>query len=200
MQTHHFTLYRGDSRALTIELRDGNGQPLNLSGVAVEMRVKPTYGDGFSPALSVNGHTVNVTFSSCHTEHARWSSAKYDLQLTSGGAVRTVLRGTITLLQDITPAAHAMHVCAEIQSGDAVGVEVREGVVKNLYQLAKESGFDGTVADFIASLKGKSAFELAVEQGFDGTLNEWLTALSAAPEEEAEDAPDFAAKFLALVD
>ena len=63
---------------------------------------------------------------------------------------------------------------------------------KSAYEIAVENGFDGTVEEWLASLKGeqgqigsdgksgengKSAYEIAVENGFDGTVEEWLASL-----------------------
>lgn len=54
------------------------------------------------------------------------------------------------------------------------------------YELAQQSGFTGSLEDWLASLKGdqgeqgiegKSAYEIAVEQGFNGTLEDWLDSL-----------------------
>lgn len=63
------------------------------------------------------------------------------------------------------------------------------------YELAVENGFTGTLAEWLASLKGKdgengvdgkngvngsdgkSAYIIAVEHGFSGTETEWLESL-----------------------
>lgn len=48
---------------------------------------------------------------------------------------------------------------------------------KSAYQLAVDSGFEGTVDEWLASLKGedgKSAYEIAVENGYTGTEQEWI--------------------------
>lgn len=52
------------------------------------------------------------------------------------------------------------------------------------YKIAVEHGFEGTVLDWLESLKGdpgKSAFELAVESGYVGTEEEWLASLRGEP-------------------
>lgn len=54
---------------------------------------------------------------------------------------------------------------------------------KSAYQLAKDAGYTGTEAEWIASQKGKAgddgktAFELAQAAGFQGTEAEWLASL-----------------------
>ena len=52
---------------------------------------------------------------------------------------------------------------------------------KTAYDLAVEKGYEGTLEEWLESLKGsngKSAYELAVEKGYDGTLEEWLLSLN----------------------
>ena len=48
------------------------------------------------------------------------------------------------------------------------------------YELAKQEGFQGTLQEWLVSLKGESAYQLAVEQGYPGTLNQWLVSLKGA--------------------
>lgn len=48
------------------------------------------------------------------------------------------------------------------------------------YKIAVEHGFEGTVLDWLESLKGepgKNAYELAKDSGFVGTEEEWLASL-----------------------
>lgn len=72
-----------------------------------------------------------------------------------------------------------------------LGCDIIQG--KSAYDIAVEQGFEGTVDEWLESLKGKdgepgndgkdftgtgkSAYEIAVEQGFKGTVEEWLTSL-----------------------
>ena len=48
---------------------------------------------------------------------------------------------------------------------------------EELYSQAVAYGYDGTLSDFLASLKGESAYEIAVKNGFEGTEEEWLLSL-----------------------
>lgn len=57
---------------------------------------------------------------------------------------------------------------------------IKDITPNNAYRIAVEHGFEGTVDDWLTSLKGedgKSAYELAVDCGFEGTLEEWVTSL-----------------------
>ena len=60
------------------------------------------------------------------------------------------------------------------------------------YQVAQVNGFDGTITEWLASLKGDtgntgmtgasgfSAYQVAVGDGFDGTVTQWLASLKGA--------------------
>ncbi len=45
------------------------------------------------------------------------------------------------------------------------------------YTYAVENGFEGTIEDFLAYVKGDSAYEIAVKNGFEGSEKEWLSYL-----------------------
>ncbi|NCA67098.1 MAG: trypsin-like serine protease [Clostridia bacterium] len=60
---------------------------------------------------------------------------------------------------------------------------------KSAYDLAVENGYEGTLTEWLESLKGvntegKSAYELAVENGFTGTVTEWLESLKGVDGED----------------
>lgn len=67
------------------------------------------------------------------------------------------------------------------------------------YGVAVKNGFEGTEAEWLASLKGdpgKSAYQEALTHGFEGTEEEWLASLKgdsskALPEVTASDAGKF---------
>lgn len=57
---------------------------------------------------------------------------------------------------------------------------IKDITPNNAYKIAVEHGYEGTVEDWLDSLKGqngKNAYELAVECGFEGTLENWLDSL-----------------------
>ena len=47
------------------------------------------------------------------------------------------------------------------------------------YEIAVANGFEGTVDEWLESLKSQSAYEIAVENGFEGTVDEWLESLKS---------------------
>jgi hypothetical protein len=51
------------------------------------------------------------------------------------------------------------------------------GEGKSAYDIAVLNGYDGTVVEWLLSLKGSTAYQIAVEYGFVGTKEEWLESL-----------------------
>ena len=45
------------------------------------------------------------------------------------------------------------------------------------YELAVANGYDGSVDEWLTSLKGKSAYDIAVENGYKGTEKEWVKSV-----------------------
>ncbi len=65
---------------------------------------------------------------------------------------------------------------------------------KSAYEIAVENGFEGTEAQWLATLSnGKSAYQIAVENGFTGTETEWLQSLNGSNGKDAEDIDPYAA-------
>ena len=59
------------------------------------------------------------------------------------------------------------------------------------YELAVQEGFEGTLEEWLESLKGadgKSAYEIAREKGYQGTEQEWLESLVGQPGAEGKSA------------
>lgn len=57
-------------------------------------------------------------------------------------------------------------------------IQIRDGDIRNDYELAKSEGFSGTLTEWLDSLKGKNAYQIAVDNGFKGTEAEWLESLN----------------------
>ena len=86
-------------------------------------------------------------------------------------------------------------------NGNEIGSSTSTAAGKSAYEIAQENGFEGTVSEWLESLKGrdgtngtdgtdgadgengtdgkdgKSAYEIAVQNGFEGTEPEWLDSL-----------------------
>ena len=61
--------------------------------------------------------------------------------------------------------------------------KVKDGF--SAYEVAKEYGYDGTVQEWLESLKGKSAYEIAKENGYSGTEREFADVLTANSKRDA---------------
>lgn len=55
------------------------------------------------------------------------------------------------------------------------------------YALAVYQGYNGSLAEWLESLKGMSAYEVAAEQGYQGTEAEWLESLKGGTPERGTD-------------
>lgn len=67
---------------------------------------------------------------------------------------------------------------------------IKDVTPNNAYRIAVEHGFEGTVEDWLQSLKGadgKSAYEIAVDCGYTGSETEWLESIKGAPGKSAYD-------------
>lgn len=104
MQIENLSIYRGDTYAFDISIVSDDGSPLDLTGSQVAMLIAPK-GDyvPFSPDIDVAGNVITITIQPHHTQGAAWRSAEYDVQITQGNAVTTVLRGRIDMTWDVTP-------------------------------------------------------------------------------------------------
>ncbi len=69
------------------------------------------------------------------------------------------------------------------------GTETNEKseTAEELYDRAVAYGYEGTLADFLASLKGDSAYDIAVKNGFEGTEEEWLLSLKGEKGADGEN-------------
>ncbi len=104
MHIQNLTLYRGDTHIFEIELTDESGSPVELVGTSVAALVQPKGGGmAVSPDVAVVGSVIVLTFAPHHTQGSTWRSAEYDVQLTQGDVVTTILRGRIELIRDVTP-------------------------------------------------------------------------------------------------
>lgn len=99
---YDFTLYRGDTFSLSVEIELDN-RAMDLSDWTASAWVKPSGANGFAPVCVVQGNVLQMTFRHDDTKDATWKSAKYDVQIQHHQTVKTVLCGTIALIKDITP-------------------------------------------------------------------------------------------------
>lgn len=63
---------------------------------------------------------------------------------------------------------------------------------KSVYDIAIESGFEGTEEEWLATLEGDSAYEIAIKNGFSGNELDWLLSLKGKDGKEGKSAYDLA--------
>lgn len=109
--TYNITVYQGDTFNLLFTI-DTDGTPWNLTGYTAKMQVRPfvesttTILDLQSPAgitLGTTSGTVSVNVSAAGMAAATAGRHVYDLELTSGGGVKTkILKGAFIILPEVT--------------------------------------------------------------------------------------------------
>ena len=80
----------------------------------------------------------------------------------------------------------------EVVSNPALDPTLRGIDGKSAYQLARDAGYGGTVATWLASLvggDGKSAYDIARELGYGGTKTQWLATLKGDKGDKGDIGP-----------
>ena len=111
-KTQAITMYRGDSYPITLALTDKtSGNPIDLTGCTLLLTVDSleeppddtTALFDIPGVLDADPTTGKVTFTPTSTDTGTPGSYFYDVQLTDGdGNIRTVVKSTFTVSQDIT--------------------------------------------------------------------------------------------------
>ena len=164
--------------------------------------------DGLSCLLPAELHAGAVKLSvfgydADNTEGLRATTVSVTLHIRSSGFVGDDTESPVPPTPDLY--TQLLQKIGEVQHGKdgADGKDGKDGL--SAYELAVENGFTGTLAEWLASLKGKdgengvdgkdgvngsdgkSAYIIAVEHGFSGTETEWLESLKGADGSDADD-------------
>ena len=164
--------------------------------------------DGLSCLLPAELHAGAVKLSvfgydADNTEGLRATTVSVTLHIRSSGFVGDDTESPVPPTPDLY--TQLLQKIGEVQHGKdgADGKDGKDGL--SAYELAVENGFTGTLAEWLASLKGKdgengvdgkdgvngsdgkSAHIIAVEHGFSGTETEWLESLKGADGSDADD-------------
>jgi hypothetical protein len=109
---YNFTLDQGSDWDLNIVYKDGNGDPINLTGYSAAMQLRQNYNsDSAELTLSTtNGGIVITGVQGKLVLHATASQTGaldpgfyvYDLEVTSGGVVTRLIQGQITVAGEVT--------------------------------------------------------------------------------------------------
>lgn len=103
MPTQTLHIYRGDSSEFVLELDSDTGA-VDLTGSSVDVLVRPkSDSPPFRPDIVVDTNVIRLLFAPHHTNGATWKKAEYDVQITQGDTVTTVLRGIVEMTWDVTP-------------------------------------------------------------------------------------------------
>lgn len=110
VQEYDFNIYQGSTLRMVLRLTDPeNGEPLDYTGATARGKLRVAYTDA-SPAGeftcaftdAANG-VLSVSMTDEATAALNFTKAFYDIEVeTSGGEVRQVLRGTVTLKKEAT--------------------------------------------------------------------------------------------------
>lgn len=106
---------RGDSHTITIPVRDGDGNAIDLTGATARWWMgksvtatgtniliqKATGGSGITITSDSGLFTLNITISPADTEELRAGDWYHEAEVILAGAVSTVTTGTFTLNADL---------------------------------------------------------------------------------------------------
>lgn len=100
---------RGDTFPFTFVVKDGAGTAIDITGFTFLLTVgtKENPPDITTQLFQLTGTVVNgplgrVQFAPAANQPTTVGSYYYDVQMTSGGAVRTIIKSTYKVVQDIT--------------------------------------------------------------------------------------------------
>lgn len=109
--TYNYNYYRGDTFALIVKPKDANGDPFDLVGYTASYVIANAR--GASPSLYYSGTAVVNTVDDIVTATIPASTGNnltpgvtwfYDIQITNGTNVYTLLTGQITVTDDVREA------------------------------------------------------------------------------------------------
>lgn len=102
----HISLFRGDDYSHVVQIVDGAGEPVDVSGrtYAAMWRLNAQANDKVSFAIDMTDAAVGkVVLSLTSVQTAGMEDGLFDLQETNeSGAIRTLFQGRVTVKKDIT--------------------------------------------------------------------------------------------------
>ena len=122
---YSFKIEQGATTNFEIQYKDSNGDPINLTGYSGKMMIRSNYADQnpttyavLSSSLAVDGTGLNfsgsngttpptsgsigIYISAASSSNFTFSTARYDLEITSGSVVTRILEGQVNLSQEVT--------------------------------------------------------------------------------------------------
>jgi hypothetical protein len=108
---YDIVIEQGATFSRVITWKDSSNNPVDLTGYAARLQIRPTIGSG-EPILTLTdgggielgglAGTIALTISATQTAALNFSTANYDLELVSGETVKRLLRGSATLDEEYT--------------------------------------------------------------------------------------------------
>jgi hypothetical protein len=106
--TYNFNYYRGDTFSVIVKPKDTNGDPFSLDGftasfvIANERGSSPsTYYSGSATVNTVDDIVTAVISATTGNNLLSTNTWVYDIQVTDGTSVYTLLTGNITVTDDV---------------------------------------------------------------------------------------------------
>ena len=100
-------VYRGDTGRFQVDVVNADGTPANISGATWDADIRPSADDTLvmasmtvAPVAGLPGSVI-VTLSATDSASLEGDGV-YDLQMTLGGNVETLLRGKVTVTEDVS--------------------------------------------------------------------------------------------------
>ena len=108
--TYNFNYYRGDTFSFILNPKDAAGDPWNLSGYSADFTIADKRGTGATQYIGTTAINTVDNIITCTITPVIGRSLipgtawVYDVQISYGGTIYTLLTGTITSTDDITGA------------------------------------------------------------------------------------------------
>ena len=122
---YSFTIEQGTTTNFEIQYKDSSNNPVNLTGYSGKMMIRSNYADQnpityavLSSSLAADGTGLNfsgsngstpptsgsigIYISAISSSNFTFTTARYDLEITSGSIVTRILEGQVSLSQEVT--------------------------------------------------------------------------------------------------
>lgn len=110
---YNFNIYQGSTWSRQMTYKDGDGNVINLSGYAVRLKIRQTWGGTVLLSLSTGAEggitvaatspNISVTITPTQTDALTFGKAVYDMEIESpAGVVDRLIEGVVTLKKAVT--------------------------------------------------------------------------------------------------